>query len=124
MSTKRVRKLEIAIQKEFSEILRREIKDPRINFVTVTKVKVSEDLKIANIYVSVYGSEEEKEQSMKGLKSAKGYIRSLFGKRFNLRFIPDIRFFFDKSIEEGIRITKLISEIREKEGNKIENNKQ
>lgn len=124
MSTNRVRKVEIAIQKEFSKILQREIKDPRISFVTVTKVKVSEDLKIANIYVSVYGSEEEKEQSMKGLKSAKGYIRSLFGKRFNLRFTPEIRFFFDKSIEEGIRITKLISEIREKEENKIENNKQ
>lgn len=124
MSTNRVRKVEVAIQKEFSEILQRDIKDPRISFVTVTKVKVSEDLKIANIYVSVYGSEEEKEQSMKGLKSAKGYIRSLFGKRFNLRFTPEIRFFFDKSIEEGIRITRLISEIREKEENKIENNKQ
>jgi len=124
MGVERVKKVEIAIQKEFSEILRREIKDPRIDFVTVTKVKVTPDLKIANIYVSVHGSEKEKEQSMKGLESAKGYIRSLFGKRFSLRFTPEIRFFFDKSIEEGIRITRLISEIREKEKNKIENNKQ
>jgi len=118
MSTNRVRKVEVAIQKEFSEILQRDIKDPRIEFVTVTKVKVTPDLRIANIYISIYGSDEEKEQSIKGLESAKGYIRSLFAKRLELRFTPEIRFLFSKSIEEGIRISKLISELKGKEGKK------
>lgn len=123
MGEGRARKVGIFIQKEFSEILRRDIKDPRIGFVTVTKVRVTPDLKIANIYISIYGSDEEKEKSIRGLESAKGYIRSLFAKRLELRFAPEIRFFFDKSIEEGIRISKLISELKEKEEKKVENNK-
>lgn len=118
MGVERVRKVEIAIQKELGEILQREIKDPRIGFVTVTKVKVTPDLRIANIYISIYDSDEEKEQSIKGLESAKKYIRSLLGKRLDLKFTPEIKFFFDESIEEGIRISKLISEIKEKEGKK------
>ncbi|GAH18903.1 unnamed protein product [marine sediment metagenome] len=61
---------------------------------------------------------KEKEQSIKGLESAKKYIRSLLGKRLDLKFTPEIKFFFDESIEEGIRISKLISEIKEKEGKK------
>ncbi|GAG72384.1 unnamed protein product [marine sediment metagenome] len=62
MGVERVRKVEIAIQKELGKILQREIKDPRIGFVTVTKVKVTPDLRIANIYISIYGSDEEKEK--------------------------------------------------------------
>lgn len=114
METERTRKVGIAIQKEFSEILQRELKDPRIGFVTVTRVKVTPDLKIANIYISIYGSAKERERTLQGLESAKGYIRNLFAKRLHIKFIPEIRFFYDKSIEEGIRISKIISKLRNK----------
>ncbi len=119
METERTRKVGIAIQKEFSEILQREVKDPRIGFVTVTRVKVTPDLRIANIYISIYGSAEERERTLQGLESAKGYIRSLFAKRLHIKFIPEIKFFHDKSIEEGIRISEVVSKLKNKDDKKV-----
>lgn len=119
METERTRKVGIAIQKEFSEILQREVKDPRIGLVTVTRVKVTPDLRIANIYISIYGSAEERERTLQGLESAKGYIRSLFAKRLHIKFIPEIRFFHDKSIEEGIRISEVVSKLKNKDDKKV-----
>lgn len=118
METERTKKVGIAIQKEFSEILQREVKDPRIGFVTVTRVKVTPGLKIANIYISIYGSTEERERTLQGLESAKGYIRSLFAKRLHIKFIPEIRFFHDKSFEEGIRISEVMSKLKDKDDKK------
>lgn len=118
METERTKKVGIAIQKEFSEILQREVRDPRIGFVTVTRVKVTPDLKIANIYISIYGSTEERERTLQGLESAKGYIRSLFAKRLHIKFIPEIRFFHDKSFEEGIRISEVMSKLKDKDDKK------
>lgn len=119
METERTRKVGIAIQKEFSEILQREVKDPRIGLVTVTRVKVTPDLRIANIYISIYGSAEERERTLQGLESAKGYIRSLFAKKLHIKFIPEIRFFHDKSIEEGIRISEVVSKLKNKDDKKV-----
>ena len=119
METERTRKVGIAIQKEFSEILQREVKDPRIGLVTVTRVKVTPDLRIANIYISIYGSAEERERTLQGLESAKGYIRSLFAKRLHIKFIPEIRFFHDKSTEEGIRISEVMSKLKDKDDKKV-----
>ncbi|MEC2076936.1 30S ribosome-binding factor RbfA [Metabacillus fastidiosus] len=99
------------MKKELSEIIGRKIKDPRIGFVTVTDVEVSGDLQIAKVYISVLGNEEQRENTLKGLSKAKGFIRSEIGKRIRLRKTPEIQFEFDESIDYGNRIETLINEL-------------
>lgn len=101
-----------AIKEEISDILRNEIKDPRIGFVSVVEVEVSPDLRHAKVYVSVLGDEEARVQSLKGLESATGFIRSEIGRRIRLRHTPEILFRLDKSIEHGVKIARLLNEIR------------
>jgi len=86
------------IQREVSQMLVKSIKDPRIGFVTITKVTVSEDFRLAKVYFSVAGTLEERERSMKGLDSAKGYVRKELGRRIRLRYTPQIMFQFDPSM--------------------------
>lgn len=95
-------------------MLQREIKDPRIGFATVTDVEVSSDLRHAKIFVSPLGDEESARQTMEGLESAKGYIRTELGRRVRLRFTPEISFAIDRSIEYGVRLTRLIDEVGRK----------
>jgi len=90
------------------------IKDPRIGFVTITKVTVSEDFRLAKVYFSVAGTLEERERSMKGLESAKGYVRKELGQRIRLRYTPEIMFQFDPSIEYAIHMEELIQSIHQK----------
>ncbi|MDQ0161778.1 30S ribosome-binding factor RbfA [Bacillus alveayuensis] len=99
------------MKKELSDIIGRKIKDPRIGFVTVTDVRVTGDLQIAKVYISVLGNEEQKENTLKGLAKAKGFIRSEIGQRIRLRKTPEIHFEFDESIDYGNRIETLIKEI-------------
>lgn len=101
-----------AIKEEISDILRNEIKDPRIGFVSVVEVEVSPDLRHAKVYVSVLGDDEARVQSLKGLESATGFIRSEIGRRIRLRHTPEILFRLDKSIEHGVKIARLLNEIR------------
>jgi len=96
------------IRQEISDMLLRELKDPRIGFVTITKVAVSDDLRQAKVYYSVFGGEQEKEDSLQGLESATGYIKRELGRRMRLKYMPDITFFFDDSLEYGARIEKLL----------------
>lgn len=98
------------IKREVSDLLR-SMKDPRIGFVTVTDVAVSNDLRHAKIFVSVYGSEEQKQESLEGLKAATGFVRSEIGRRIRLRHTPEIQFRLDGSIERGLRINQLLNEI-------------
>jgi ribosome-binding factor A len=105
------------IQKEISEILMRSIKDPRVGFVTITRVQVTEDCRSARIYFSTLGTEEEREQSLSGLDSAKGFIRKELGRRIRLRYTPEIAFQFDPSIEYAIHIEEVIQHLHEDEGN-------
>jgi len=98
---------------EVGNMLQKEIKDPRIGFVTVTDVEVSPDYRHAKIYVSPFGDEEAERQTIQGLESAKGYIRTELGRRIRLRYTPEISFTVDKSIERGVRLTKLIDQISE-----------
>ncbi|MBO4310871.1 MAG: 30S ribosome-binding factor RbfA [Lachnospiraceae bacterium] len=114
------------VHKELSQIISYEVKDPRISpFTSVMDVYVAPDLKTCKVYVSVMGSDEEKENTMTGLNSAKGMIRSLLAKRMNMRNTPEITFILDESIEKGIEMMKFIDEVNaplhEKE--KEENNK-
>ena len=112
MEGKRSDKVADLIQKEISEMLLRGLKDPRIGFVTITKVAVSEDCRTAKIYFSVTGSPEDRERSNEGLNSAKGYVRKELGRRIRMKYTPDISFQFDPSIEYAIHIGEVIEQIR------------
>lgn len=103
------------MKKELTEIIGRKIKDPRIGFVTVTDVAVTGDLQQATVYISVLGDEEQKENTLKGLAKAKGFIRSEIGQRIRLRKTPEIAFEFDESIAYGNRIDTLIHQIHSEE---------
>jgi ribosome-binding factor A len=111
MEGKRSEKVADLIQREVSEMLVKSVKDPRIGFVTITKVTVSEDCRFAKIYFSVAGTVAEKENSEKGLDSAKGYVRKELGRRLQLRYTPEIVFQFDPSIEYAIHMEEVIRNI-------------
>lgn len=103
------------VHKELSNIIRSEIKDPRINPMTsVVAVNVSPDLKTCKAYISVLGDEESQHNTIKGLKSAEGYIRNLLAKNINLRNTPEITFVLDQSIEYGVNMSRLIDEVNGK----------
>jgi ribosome-binding factor A len=100
------------VQRELSNIIRGEIKDPRINPLTsVVAVEVAPDLKTCKAYISVLGDEESQAKTLAGLKSAEGFIRSKLAKTVNLRNTPEIRFVLDQSIEYGVKMSKMIDEI-------------
>ena len=104
------------VQKELSTIIRNEIKDPRIHPMTsVMAVEVAPDLKTCKAYISVLGEKEAKESTIKGLKSAEGYIRRQLAHNMNLRNTPEIRFILDESIEYGVTMSKLIDDIAKKD---------
>ena len=100
------------ITRELANIIRGELKDPRIGVMTsVLRVETTQDLKYCKVFISVLGNEEEKNNVMKGLKSAGGYIRHLLAERINLRITPELMFKLDDSVEYGIKMSKLIDEI-------------
>jgi ribosome-binding factor A len=108
------------MKKELSDIIGRKLKDPRIGFVTVTDVRVTGDLQQATVYISVLGDEEQRQNTLKGLAKAKGFIRSEIGQRIRLRKTPEIYFEIDESIEYGNRIETLIKQISDEEQQKSE----
>lgn len=100
------------VMKELANIIRGEIKDPRIAPMTcVTDVEVAPDLKTCKAYISVLGDEEKRKDTMAGLKSAEGYIRRQLASRLNLRNTPSITFIADTSTEYGMKMSKLIDEV-------------
>lgn len=100
------------IQREAANIIRSEVKDPRIGSLTsVIKAETTSDLKYCKIYVSVFGNDEEKDAVMKGLKNASGFIRHLLAERINLRNTPELIFKLDDSLEYAMKMDKLINEI-------------
>ena len=104
------------VLKELSNIIRSEIKDPRINPMTsVVSVEVAPDLKTCKAYISVLGDEQSQKDTITGLKSAEGYIRRELARTVNLRNTPEIKFILDQSIEYGINMSKLIDEVTQKD---------
>lgn len=100
------------VQKVLAEIIRGELKDPRINpMTTVMAVEVAPDLKSCKAFISVLGDAQSQEDTLKGLNSAMGYIRSQLAKKINLRNTPEIKFIMDQSVEYGINMSKLIDEV-------------
>ncbi|OUQ21506.1 ribosome-binding factor A [Lachnoclostridium sp. An14] len=105
-------RINMEVQRELSEIIRTEIKDPRIHpMTTVVAVDVTPDLKYCKAYVSVLGDEEAAKATLQGLKSAVGYVRRELARRVNLRNTPEITFVLDQSIEYGVHMSHLIDEV-------------
>jgi ribosome-binding factor A len=111
MSTIRQEQVQNRLIEEVSSMLRRDLKDPRLGFVTVTGAEISRDLKYAKVFVSVLGSEEEKEQTLDALKRASGFIRGEFTRRAHLRVAPELTFQGDVSLARGARIFELLQQI-------------
>ena len=107
----RIEKLQELIKQEMSKMLLKELKDPRIGFVTVTDVEMTGDLREAKIFVSVMGDEEQVKNSLEGLNSALGFVRREIGQRVRLRFTPEISFALDTSLDYGDHIQKLLLQV-------------
>lgn len=96
-----------------ADVLREDIRDPRVTAVTITAAKVTKDLRQARIYFTILGgASENKDSVLAGLKSALGFIRARIGKQLKLRFVPAIEFFYDESVDEAERIEKLLRQVR------------
>ncbi len=111
MAAPRAERIAEAIKKEVSDLLVREIRDPRIGFASITDVEVSGDLRIVKIFVSVFGDDQQKNDTMAGLESAKGLIRSAIGRRVQLRYTPDVVLKLDESIARGAKINAILREV-------------
>ncbi len=111
MPKRRTQRLDEEFRRALSEIILKELKDPRVSEMTgVTRVEVTQDLYYAKVYVSVYDSEERKSSTIEGLNSAQGFIKAKLNKMIKIRRIPDLRFILDDSIEYSIKMSKLIDD--------------
>ena len=113
MKNKRAVRVGELLKEEISQIVLREMKDPRIGFVSVTDVEVSGDLRHAKVFISVYGSDKEKEETLEGLQQAQGFVRKLVGERVKIHHTPEIIFRYDDSIENGVHISEIIKDLKE-----------
>ncbi|WP_347550343.1 30S ribosome-binding factor RbfA [Pseudalkalibacillus hwajinpoensis] len=113
MSNVRAHRVGEQMKKELGDIISRKIKDPRVGFVTVTAVEVTNDLQQATVFITVLGDEEKKEATLNGLAKATGFIRSEIGKRIRLRKTPEIYFEFDESIDYGNKIERLLADLNQ-----------
>jgi ribosome-binding factor A len=107
----RPERIQELIKEDVSRIIREKVSDPRIGFVSVTSVEITPDLKEAKIFVSVLGNKEERDKSLEGLRSATSFIRGQLGKTLQLRFVPEINFVYDKSIERGSRVLAIMGKL-------------
>ncbi len=111
---KRSKRVSDLLKEELADIIMRRLKDPRLGFLTVMDVTVTDDLRLARAYVSVL-KEEERQQTLDALNSARSFIRSELAKRLRMKIIPDVEFRIDTSIERASRIDKLLKELKEGE---------
>jgi ribosome-binding factor A len=108
--SERMRRVNEALREVLSEAIGA-LKDPRIGFVTITGVKTSPDLRQATVYVSVLGSARKREASLAGLESSHGVLQEVVNRELHLKRTPQLRFEYDPTIEEGVRLTRLIDEL-------------
>jgi ribosome-binding factor A len=104
------------IQEVLSDLLKKNIRDPRLMMTTITRVKMSPDLKLARIYFSIYGGSSKSEAAAMGFESARGFIKRSLARRLGLRYMPDLKFFYDDSLDYSFRIEKLLKKIAEDNG--------
>jgi ribosome-binding factor A len=117
MATRRQVQVGEEIQQIISYLVQRELKDPRIGFVTITQVEVTQDLKYARVFVSVMGSDEERKATMAALNSARGFIRHEVATRMTTRTVPELQFKLDRGLEYSDQINRLLNELKEAETN-------
>ena len=114
MADKKVERLRQTLLKELSQIIQFELKDSKRGFVTVTDVKLTNDLSLATVYVNFLGSDNREQAGLETLQRSKGFIRSELAKKLTIRKAPDLKFEVDKSLEQGNRINQLLKEINNK----------
>ena len=119
----RAERVQEAIRQEVSRIVQHEIKDPRLGFMTITKVELTNDLRFAKIFFSVLGEEKDKALALKGLNSAMGYIKGLLADRVKLRFTPTIVFKIDDSMEHTKQIYDLLDKLKKERKGDEEGNR-
>ena len=115
MTIKRADRVADMLREEISDILRREVNDPRIANITITDVRLSDDLRQAKVYFVQMGQDTEEPLLQEHLQRASGYVKRELGKRLHLRFIPQMHFFYDGSFEYGSRIDRLIADVKKGE---------
>ena len=99
------------IQEVLSDLLKKSIHDPRLAMATISKVKMSRDLKLARIYFTIYGEGDKSEEAARGFESARGFIKRSLAPRLGLRYMPDLKFFYDESFDYGSHIDQLLRKI-------------
>ena len=113
MAGVRKERLEELLKREISDIILREVKDPRIGFVTVTDAEVTRDLCFAKVFVSIMGDAAERASTLEALAHAAGFVRHELGPRLGLREVPEIRFVHDESLDRGARVEELLKRIHD-----------
>lgn len=111
MAKHRANRLAETLKEEISQMIREDLKDPRLGFITVTDVEVADDLGHAKVFVSVLGDAQQSKDSLDALNRAAGFVRSEIGKRIRLRHVPEIVFKYDTSLEKGAHIAKLLRKV-------------
>jgi ribosome-binding factor A len=109
--SRRTERLAEELREEVALLIASELKDPRIGFVTVTRVEVTPDLRTARIYVGVLGTEKQRTTSLAGLKQGAGFLRRALGRTLRLRYTPELLFQYDEGLEASDRVAKLLAEI-------------
>jgi len=110
------------IQEVLSNLLKKDIHDPRLKMVTITNVKMSRDLRLARIYFSIYGDNSKAEAAAKGFESARGFIKRSLAHKLSLRYMPDLVFFYDESFDYGSQIDELLKRVMTENGRNNQSN--
>ncbi|NJD18086.1 MAG: 30S ribosome-binding factor RbfA [Gemmatimonadetes bacterium] len=111
MASKRIARLNEQLKRDIADLLRREVRDPRIGLVAVTGVQVSTDLGSARVFVRILGDERERSETLAGLHAAAPFLRRTLGRELHIRRIPELRFLEDHSLEQAQRIERILSEV-------------
>lgn len=111
MASRRVERLNEQLKREIAEILRFEVKDPRVGLAVVTAVQVTPDLSLARVYIQPSGESDEQQETLTGLHAAAAFVRSQLAQRLRLRHVPELRFELDQSLERAQRIEQLLNEV-------------
>lgn len=111
MASKRTARLNEQLKREIAELVRTDVRDPRVGLVSVTGVQVSSDLSFARVFVRVLGDEAERQESLEGLQAAAPFIRRALGQELHIRRIPELRFQEDRSLEHAQRIEEILHEV-------------
>lgn len=120
----RVERVNQQVKREIGVIIQQDLGDPRLQFVTITKVDVSRDLRSAKVHYSVLGDADQADAAQKGLERAKGMVRRLLGQRVNMRYTPELFFSYDESIQISARIEKTLKEIHDEHEGYHSNNQE